>query len=261
MFTITKNKPYLIGLYTIVRREFIRIMRIWPQTILPPIITTVLYFIIFGSLIGSQLANIHDYTYIQYITPGLIMLAVINNSYTNVVTSFFGSKFQRHIEELLISPMPSFLILTGYIFGGITRGIIVGCLVTIISLFFTKIHITHFMLMCYVILMTCILFSLCGFINGIYARNFDDTSIVPTFFLTPLTYLGGVFFSSSMLPWFGQKLALINPIYYIINSFRYACLGIEEVNIYFSISILSFFAIGLYFLAWYLLDKGVGIRT
>jgi ABC-2 type transport system permease protein len=260
MLISTEHKKHLISLYTIVRRELLRIIRIWPQTILPPIITTALYFLIFGSLIGSQVAAINSHSYIQYITPGLIMLAVINNSYTNVVTSFFGSKFQRHIEELLISPTPNFLILTGYILGGVTRGVLVGLLVTIISLFFTNLHIMHFGLMCYVIFMTCILFSLGGFINGIYARNFDDTSIIPTFFLTPLTYLGGVFFSSSMLPSFGQTLALINPIYYIINAFRYAFLGIEEVNIYFAVSILTLTAISLYFFAWYLLHKGIGIR-
>lgn len=255
------NTKYLIGLYTIVRREFIRIIRIWPQTILPAAILTTLYFIIFGSLIGRQLENINQYSYIQYITPGLIMLSVINNSYANVVTSFFGAKFQRHIEELLISPMPNLLILTGYVFGGIIRGILVGIIVTLVALFFSKITIMHSLLMCYVVFMTSLLFSLGGFINGIFARKFDDTSIIPTFILVPLTYLGGVFFSRSMLPDFGQSLALLNPIYYIISAFRYSFLGVEEVNIYYCLVIITSLTIILYTWAWYLLNKGVGIRS
>lgn len=261
MMEPSDNKKYLTGLYTIVRREIIRILRIWPQTILPAVITTSLYFIIFGSLIGRQLAEIHGYSYIQYITPGLIMLSVINNSFVNVVSSFFGAKFQRHIEELLISPMPSFYILTGYVLGGVIRGLLVGMVVITVSLYFSKIQIIHIALTIYIVILTCLLFALGGFINGIFAKKFDDTSIIPTFLLTPLTYLGGVFFSSSMLPEFGQKLALINPIYYIINSFRYAFLGIEEINIYYSISIITLLTVSLYYLAWYLLDKGVGIRT
>lgn len=261
MNQLSTNQKYLIGLYTIVRREIIRILRIWPQTILPSAITTALYFIIFGSLIGQQIANINNYSYVQYITPGLIMLAVINNSYTNVVTSFFGAKFQRHIEELLMSPMPNILILLGYVLGGLMRGLIVGIVVTIVALFFSHIRIAHFGLMCFVILMTSLLFSIGGFLNGLFATKFDDTSIIPTFILTPLTYLGGVFFSSSMLPGFGQKLALINPIYYMVNGFRYSFLGIEEVNIYSSLTILSMLTIALFVLAWQLLDKGLGIRS
>jgi ABC-2 type transport system permease protein len=228
---------------------------------LPPAISTILYFIIFGALIGAQIAPIHNVSYIQYITPGLIMMAVINNSYTNVVTSFFGAKFQRHIEELLMSPMPNFLILTGYLLGGVTRGLLVGIIVSVISLFFSKIYIAHFGLMVYVLFMTALLFSLTGFINGIYAKDFDDTSIIPVFFLTPLTYLGGVFFSISMLPTFGQKLAAFNPVFYNINAFRYSFLGIAESNIFYSIGILSFITIALYLYAWRLLNIGVGIRS
>lgn len=255
------NKKYLIGLYTIVRRELIRVIRIWPQTILPSAITTALYFIIFGSLIGRQISNINDFTYVQYITPGLIMLAVINNSYTNVVTSFFGAKFQRHIEELLMSPLPNIYILTGYVLGGVIRGLIVAVIVTIVALFFSQITIAHSFLMCYVILMTSLLFSIGGFLNGLYARKFDDTSIIPTFILTPLTYLGGVFFSSSMLPAYGQKLALINPIYYMINGFRYSFLGVEEIPIFNSLLVLSILTVILFYLALYLLNKGIGIRN
>ncbi len=255
------NFKYLIGFYTIIRREYIRIIRIWPQTLLPPAILTSLYFIIFGSLIGQQLASINQFSYAEYITPGLIMLSVINNSYANVVTSFFGAKFQRHVEELLISPMPNFLILTGYVFGGVIRGLIVGIIVTLVALFFSKITIIHSVLMCYVIFMTSLLFSLGGFINGVFAKKFDDTSIIPTFILVPLTYLGGVFFSRSMLPLFGQQLALINPIYYIISAFRYSFLGIEEINIFYCILMITSLTLVLYLWAWNLLNKGIGIRT
>lgn len=258
---LSQNKKNLIGLYTIVRREFIRIKRIWPQTLLPSAITTALYFIIFGKLIGSQLAPINNFSYTQYITPGLIMMAVINNSYTNVVTSFFSAKFQRNIEELLISPLPSFIILTGYVLGGVVRGMCVGLIVTVISLFFSHIKIMHLGLMCYVLLITTILFSVGGFINALYARKFDDTNIIPTFLLTPLTYLSGVFFSVAMLPSFGQTLALFNPVFYQINAFRYSFLGIEEVSIYYSLIILTVVAGALYFFAWRLLEKGIGIRS
>ncbi len=255
------NRNYLIGLYTILRREVIRILRIWTQTLLPAAITTTLYFIIFGSLIGSQLAPIANFSYMQYITPGLIMMAVINNAYSNVVSTFFGAKFQRHIEELLISPLPNFYILTGYVLGGVVRGLLVGTIVTVIALFFSKIHITHIFLMLYVLLITAILFSLAGFINGIYAKNFDQTSIVPVFFLTPLTYLGGVFFSITMLPPLGQKLAMFNPIFYNINAFRYTFLGLADTNVYGSLIILSLATVFLYGYALRLLNKGVGIRT
>ena len=189
------------------------------------------------------------------------MMAVINNSYGNVVTSFFGAKFQRHIEELLISPLPNFYILTGYLLGGVIRGLLVGFIVTIIALFFSHIYIAHVYLMIYVLLVTALLFSLTGFINGIYAKSFDDTSLIPVFFLTPLTYLGGVFFSISMLPAFGQKLAMINPIFYNINAYRYSFLGIAESNVYNSVIILTVVTAFLYWYALYLLDKGKGIRT
>lgn len=260
MFELIKY-PNLIGFYTIIRREFMRIIRIWPQTILPSAITTALYFMIFGSLIGRQISNIGSYSYIEYITPGLIMLAVINNSYANVVASFFGAKFQRSIEELLTSPLPNIYILLGYIFGGVLRGLVVGIVVTLVALFFTHIKIAHLFLMCYVVFTTSVLFSIGGLINALFAKNFDHTNIIPTFILTPLTYLGGVFFSSSMLPSFGQKLALINPIYYVINSFRYSFLGIQEVNIINALTILTLLTIATFYFAFTLLNKGIGIRS
>jgi ABC-2 type transport system permease protein len=250
-----------IGLRTIVRREIIRICRIWAQTLLPPAITTALYFIIFGTLIGSQVQPIKDFSYVQYITPGLIMMTVISNSYGNVVTSFFGAKFQKHIEELLMSPMTNFYILTGFLLGGVVRGVMVGAIVTLISLFFSKISIAHFFLMLYVLIMTSLLFSLAGFLNGLYAKNFDDVTIIPAFLLTPLTYLGGVFFSINMLPTFWQKFAMLNPIFYNLNAFRYSFLGIEESNIFYSLGMLSFVTLVLYIYSWHLLNKGVGIRT
>lgn len=264
MPTIKKNytrNPAIIGLYTIVRREVIRILRIWPQTLLPAVIMTSLYFIIFGSLLGRQITSIHNFSYVEYITPGLIMLGVINNSYANVVTSFFGAKFQKHIEELLVSPLSSLLILTGYVLGGVIRGVLVGLLVTIVALFFGKIHIVHFTVMIYVLVMTALLFSIAGFINGLFARKFDDTSIVPTFLLTPLTYLGGIFFTIDMLPSFGQKLAMLNPITYKITAFRYSFLGIEEINIYYCLFIITVLTLVLFITAWRLLYKGFGIRT
>jgi ABC-2 type transport system permease protein len=252
---------YYVALFTIVRREIIRIIRIWPQTLLPAVITTALYFLIFGSLLGKQISSIKGYSYIEYITPGLIMLGVINNSYSNVVTSFFGAKFQHHIEELLIAPLPSLLILIGYALGGVLRGVFVGVLITIVALFFGKVHTAHLGIIIYVLIMTALLFSLAGLINGLFARSFDETSIVPTFILTPLTYLGGIFFTIDMLPSFGQKLAMLNPITYMINAFRYSLLGIEEISIYLSLGIITGLCIILFLWAWRLLSKGFGIKN
>ncbi len=250
-----------IALYTLARKETLRILRIWPQTLIPPAITTMLYFLIFGHIIGNRIDNIKGFTYAEYIVPGLILMAVINNSYANVVTSFFSSKFQRFIEELLISPMSHLSILMGYTLGGVLRGLMVGTVVILISLLFTTLHIAHAGLMIFVWLMTSVLFSLCGLINGLFAKTFDDTALIPTFLLTPLTYLGGVFFSVDALPHWGQKLAFLNPIFYQMNAFRYTLLGIEEVNVTHSITLLVVLTVGLFMLALYLLNKGVGIRN
>jgi len=250
-----------IALKTILIKEILRFMRIWMQTILPPAITMTLYFIIFGNLIGSQIGDLEGFSYMQYIAPGLIMMAVITNSYANVVSSFYGSKFQRHIEEMLVSPIPNYLILMGFVGGGVARGLIVGLVVTLVSLFFTDLHIHNLWVMVTMVALTAVLFSLGGFINGIYAKSFDDISIVPTFVLTPLTYLGGVFYSIHMLSEFWQGVSLLNPILYMVNAFRYGILGISDISIYTAFAIIMLFVAALFIFSLRLLDRGVGIRS
>ncbi|MFD1261587.1 ABC transporter permease [Entomomonas asaccharolytica] len=250
----------LIALRTIVSREIHRFMRIWAQTLLPPAITMALYFIIFGKLIGSRIGDMGGFDYIQYIVPGLIMMSVITNSYSNVVSSFFGAKFHRSIEELLVSPVSPHTILVGYITGGILRGLAVGFIVSILSLFFTKLHINHLGITILVVVLTATVFSLAGFINAVYARNFDDISIVPTFVLTPLTYLGGVFYSINLLPEFWQSVSLINPILHMVNAFRYGILGVSDINIFIAIGFLLVATLVLYSLSLYLLKTGKGLR-
>lgn len=246
---------------TIVIKEFLRFIRIWVQTVLPPVITTALYFIIFGNLIGSQIGDMDGVRYMDYIVPGLIMMAVITNSYGNVVSSFYGSKFQRHVEEMLVSPMPNYIILCGYVAGGVARGIIVGLAVTLISMLFSELHVFNAWVLVSVFILTSILFSLAGFINAVYANSFDDISIVPTFVLTPLTYLGGVFYSISLLPDFWQAASLANPILYMVNAFRYGFLGITDINLAVSYAIIVVFIIVLYSYSMHLLNSGKGIRT
>jgi ABC-2 type transport system permease protein len=228
---------------------------------LPPVITTALYFIIFGNLIGPRIGEMDGFGYMEFIIPGLIMMAVITNSYANVVSSFYGSKFQRHIEEMLISPIPNYIILIGYIAGGVARGLTVGVAVTIVSLVFHPLNIHSLWVMLSMIILTSILFSLAGLINGVYAKSFDDISIVPTFILTPLTYLGGVFYSISMLPEFWQQLSLANPILYMVNAFRYGFLGASDISLTTSYAISIAFIVVLYLFSLYLLRKGHGIRT
>ncbi len=246
---------------TIMIREFLRFIRIWVQTVLPPAIITALYFIIFGKLIGSQIGPIDGYSYMEYIVPGLIMLSIITNSYANVVSSFYGSKFQHNIEEMLVSPVPNYIIILGFTSGGVARGLLVGCIVFLVSLLFTDLHIHNLFVTASVILLTSILFSLSGLINGVFARSFDDISIIPTFVLTPLTYLGGVFYSIKMLSDFWQDISLINPILYMVNAFRYGILGITDINLAVSFSIILGFIIILFSVCLYLLNRGVGIRT
>jgi len=246
---------------TIVVKEFMRFIRIWVQTILPPVITTSLYFVIFGNLIGEQIGNMDGFRYMDYIVPGLIMMAVITNSYGNVVSSFYGSKFQRNIEEMLVSPMPNYIILCGYVSGGVARGIIVGIAVTFVSLFFSDLQFHNIWVIVSVFLLTSILFSLAGFINAVYANSFDDISIVPTFILTPLTYLGGIFYSISLLPDFWQTASLANPILYMVNAFRFGFLGVTDINLAVSYAIIITFILILYFYSMHLLNKGKGIRS
>jgi len=251
----------MIALKTIMIKEILRFSRIWVQTILPPAITTALYFVIFGRLIGPQIGTMQGYAYMDYIVPGLIMMSVITNSYANVVSSFYGSKFQHNIEEMLVAPIPDYIILLGYVIGGVCRGITVGVAVTVVAWFFSDLKVEHTLVILSTVLLTAILFSLAGLINGIYARSFDDISIVPTFILTPLTYLGGIFYSIEMLSPFWQNASLFNPILYMVNTFRYGFLGITDIPLSISYSIIIGFIVILFWFSMYLLKKGHGLRT
>ena len=250
-----------IAFKTIVTKEVLRFARIWVQTVVPPVITTGLYFIIFGQLIGSQLSNIDGYSYMDYIIPGIILMAVINNSYANVVASFYMSKFSHFIEEMIVSPMPNYIILTGYVIGGVARGLTVGLVVALISTFFTEFNIHSYFILFSVSLLTAILFSLGGFINAVYANSFDDISIIPTFVLIPLTYLGGIFYSIDMLPSFWQNVSLVNPILYMVNAMRYGMLGVSDINLVTAFSIIILFVVALFAFCLYLLNSGKGIRS
>ncbi|WP_086931260.1 ABC transporter permease [Agarilytica rhodophyticola] len=250
-----------IAFLTIIRREIRRFLRIWVQTLIPPVITMVLYFLIFGSLIGSRIGQMGGYDYMSFVVPGLIMMSVISNSYANVVSSFYSAKFTKSVEELLVSPTPNYVILCGYVLGGSLRGLLVGGIVTIISFFFTKLHVHNVAVIVAVIFLTSLLFSMAGMINAIYANSFDDISIIPTFVLTPLTYLGGVFYSIDLLPEFWQGVSQLNPVLYMVNAFRYGFLGVSDVSIAVSfIGILIFIAV-LFAYCMYLLDRGKKLRT
>jgi len=249
-----------IGFKTIVAREFSRITRIWAQTIVPPAITALLYFIIFGSLIGRRVGDMGGYSYIQYIAPGLIMMSVISNSYGNVVSSFFGAKFGKHIEELLVSPLPNWLIVLGYTAGGIVRGLVVGAIVTIITLLFTRLHIANLLVVISAVLLSSTVFALAGMINAIFAKNFDQITFIPTFVLTPLTYLGGVFYSVTMLPPWAQGISHANPILYMVNAFRFGFLGVSDVHVGLAYTIMLVAAVVLYVACVMLLERGIGTR-
>src|SRR6202049_925862 len=233
-----------IGFKTIIIREFSRIVRIWGQTIVPPAVTATLYFIIFGNLIGRRVGQVGGYDYMQFIAPGLIMMSVITNSYANVVSSFFGAKFGKHLEELLVSPLPNWLIVAGYIGGGILRGVLVGSVVTIVSLFFTRLALTHVFAVITAVLLTSLVFALGGFINALFAKNFDQISWFPTFVLTPLTYLGGVFYSIKMLPDWAHMASHANPILYMVSAFRFGFLGTTDVDLWLDFRVKVFLATG-----------------
>lgn len=254
-------KENLTALQTIIRREWIRIIRIWVQTLIPPVITMALYFLIFGELVGRQIGKIGNFTYIDFIVPGLIMMSVITNSYNNVVSSFFSSKFQKNIEELLVSPTSPYTIVLGYTFGGVVRGLFVGILVTLTSLFFTNLQFQHPFIIIITVFLTSILFSLGGFFNALFAKKFDDVTIIPTFILTPLTYLGGVFYSVKNLPEFWQTISYFNPILYMVNLFRYGFIGITDVNLLFSLGFILFLSIVLFLVNVRLMKIGYGIRN
>ncbi len=250
----------LVAVKTIIRKEMVRVLRIWIQTIVPPAITMTLYFVIFGNLIGKRIGSMDGFDYMQYIAPGLIMMSVITNSYGNVVSSFFGAKFTRHIEEMLVAPMSNASIIIGHVAGGVLRGLLVGTLVTVIALFFTHLDIAHPFIMISVVLLSSIVFSLAGFINAIFATKFDDISIVPTFILTPLTYLGGVFYTISLLPPFWQSVSKANPILYMVNAFRYGILGKSDIDIGHAYVILFVFIVVLFTACVQLMRRGIGIR-
>ena len=251
----------LVAFKTIIVKEVLRFMRIWVQTLVPPAIMMTLYFVIFGNLIGSKIGDMDGFDYIDYIIPGLIMMSVITNSYSNVVAAFFNAKMYGHVQEMLISPIPTHVILLGYIGGGMARGLAVGIIVTIVSLFFSDLNIQHPFITIGILLLTSMLFSIAGFINAVYAKNFDDITIVPTFVLTPLTYLGGVFYSINLLSDFWQTVSLANPVLYMVNGFRFGILGESDINPWLSFGLIMFFTAALYYIAYQLLKRGIGTRS
>lgn len=250
-----------IAFTTILTREIRRFMRIWQQTLLPSAITISLYFVIFGALIGPRIGAMSGFSYIEFVAPGLILMAVITNAYGNVVSSFYGAKYGKSIEEILVSPVPNYIILIGFIMGGVARGLAVGAIVTLLSLFFTKLHVQHIFITLSVVFLTSVLFSLAGLINAIFAHSFDDISIIPTFVLTPLTYLGGIFYSTDLLPDFWEAVSHFNPILYMINAFRYGMLGITDVEIVRAFVIIIAFIVGLFCFSLYLLRASTGLRS
>ena len=250
-----------IALATIARREVNRILRIWSQTLVPPAITMTLYFLIFGGLIGSRIGDMGGFSYMQFIVPGLVMMSVIQNSYGNISSSFFGAKFGRHVEELLVSPMPNWVILWGYVAGAVLRGLLVGVIVLAIAMLFTTVRIPHPLVTVTSVLLGATIFSLAGFVNAVFAKKFDDVAIVPTFILTPLTYLGGVFYSVTLLPGWAQALTHANPIFYMVNAFRYGLLGTSDVPLWVAYGLMLAFVAALSALSLWLLRRGVGLRS
>ncbi len=250
-----------ISLLTIVRREVRRFLRIWMQTLIPPMITTFLYFIIFGTLIGPRIGTMGGHPYMEFIAPGLIMMAVITNSYSNVVSTFYSARYQRFIDEMLVSPTPNYIIVLGYVTGGVARGLTVGVLVTMVATAFTDLSVVHPLITLIFVLLTAALFSLGGFINAIYANSFDDITIIPSFVLTPLTYLGGVFYSIEMLSDTWRGVSQLNPILYMVNGFRYGILGSSDINVWLALGIITVFIALLFSFSINLLNRGVGIRT
>jgi ABC-2 type transport system permease protein len=255
------SHPNLVALKTIARREVARILRIWGQTLVPPAITMTLYFLIFGTLIGSRIGTMDGIAYMDFIVPGLVMMAIIQNAYGNISSSFFGAKFGRHVEELLVSPMPNWVILGGYVAGGVLRGLMVGTIVLLIAMFFTPVRMPHPFITLATVLLGAIIFSLAGFVNAVYAKKFDDIAIVPTFILTPLTYLGGVFYSVKLLPDWAQTATHLNPIFYMVNAFRYGMLGQSDVSMVTAFALMIGFTVALSALGLWLLKRGIGLRS
>ncbi|MEO3678055.1 ABC transporter permease [Rheinheimera fenheensis] len=252
---------YMVALKSILDKETNRFLRIWVQTLVPPAITMTLYFVIFGSLIGSRIGDMGGFSYMEFIVPGLIMMSVITNSYANVASSFFSAKFQRNVEELLVAPVPNYIIVLGFVGGGMARGMLVGLIVTILSLFFVTIQIHNLAVIIVTVTLTSMLFALGGLINAVYAKTFDDISIIPTFVLTPLTYLGGVFYSLTLLPGFWQQVAALNPVVYMVNAFRYGFLGVTDVSLWLALAVVVGFIVVLFSYAMYLINRGIGLRS
>lgn len=252
---------YSVALKSVLIKECTRFLRIWVQTLVPPAITMTLYFVIFGSLIGSRIGEMGGFDYMAFIVPGLIMMSVITNSYSNVASSFFSAKFQRNIEELLVAPVPNYIIVLGYVGGGMLRGLLVGIIVTFVSMFFVDIQIHNYFILFITVLLTAMVFALAGLINALFAKTFDDISIIPTFVLTPLTYLGGVFYSLSLLPEFWQGVSQVNPIVYMVNAFRYGFLGVSDVDLTFAFAMIITFVVVFFSIAMHLINKGTGIRS
>lgn len=254
-------RAYGIAFATIVSKEVLRFLRIWVQTVLPAVVSTTLYFVIFGELIGGRIGDMGGLPYLDFIVPGLVLMAVITNSYSNVVSSFYSSKFSRYVEELLVSPAPNWVILAGYVTGGVLRGLSVGAAVLVVALLFTEVQVYSLTVTLLVVFMTSVLFSLGGFINAIFANSFDDISIVPTFVLTPLTYLGGVFYSIDLLPDFWQAVSLANPVLYMVNGFRFGLHGVSDIPLGLAFAIILGFIVVLAGFALSLLRRGVGLKT
>ena len=252
---------YFTAFKSILIKEIHRFTRIWVQTLVPPAITMSLYFVIFGNLIGSRIGDMGGVSYMAFIVPGLIMMSVITNSYSNVASSFYSAKFQRNVEELLVGPVPHQIMILGFVGGGVARGMLVGLIVTCISQFFVALPIHHWLILIVTVLLTSITFALAGLINAIFAKSFDDISIIPTFVLTPLTYLGGVFYSISLLPDFWQGVSQLNPVVYMINAFRYGFLGVSDVSVWLSLAVIGSFITVFYSVAYYLVNKGIGLRS
>ncbi|GAB3339129.1 ABC transporter permease [Marilutibacter aestuarii] len=257
----TPARRNLVALGTIVRREIARIVRIWGQTLVPPAITMTLYFLIFGGLIGSRIGTMDGITYMDFIVPGLVMMSIIQNSYGNISSSFFGAKFGRHVEELLVSPMPNWVILAGYVAGAVARGLAVGAIVLCIAMLFTTVRVPHPLVTLSTVVLGATIFALAGFINAVYAKKFDDVAIVPTFILTPLTYLGGVFYSVKLLPGWAETMTHANPIFYMVNAFRYGLLGVSDVPLWIAFALMIGFVVVLALIGLTLLKKGVGLRS
>ncbi len=255
------TKGLFTSFYTIVRKDVVRIFRIWVQTFLPSVVTSVLYFLVFGSFLGSRIGSVGGFNYVSFVVPGLVMLAIIMNSYSNTSFNFFTSKFfSRSIDEILVSPTPPWILIAGYVTGGIVRGVSVGLLVLLISLFFTHLTISHLLVVVSFFVLTALIFSLAGLVNGIYAKSIDGINIVPTFVLTPLVYLGGVFYSVNSLPGFWQKISYLNPVFYLVDGLRYGFLGFSDAPVAVSLAVLFAFIVVLAAVNWYLLKKGLGLK-